>query len=177
MRLLLLCAAILGFAVQPSLAMDFFKDKRLTPQTDFAKNGNGGLASVFEEGLSALEQEDYDSAVTAFNKLRRVAKRDAIVNYYLGVAKHGQGNTKAAKKYLQTAVRYGGDIPELRREYALVLIALEREDDAREQLSAVVNMMKACGDTCPEDRRLSIAQSGAAIAGALGLYDEDVAAR
>jgi Flp pilus assembly protein TadD len=116
--------------------------------------GGGGLpatsgpkvdpAEAFRDGVAALQAEDYKTAEKKFGDVLSVAPKHPEANYYMALAKIGNGKTKGAVRYLEKAIKERDNFVEAREKLALVSIELGDSDAAREQLTEIGRLKAAC---------------------------------
>ena len=128
----------------------------LTAAPAFAAPGGGGgglsatsgpkvdPAEAFRDGVAALQAKDYKTAEKKFGDVLSVAPKHPEANYYMALAKVGNGKTKGAVRYLEKAIKERDNFVEAREKLALVSIELGDSDAAREQLTAVERLKADC---------------------------------
>lgn len=104
-------------------------------------------AEAFREGVAALQAKDYKAAEKKFGDVLAAAPKHPEANYYMALAKIGNGKTKNAVRYLEKAIKERGNFVEARERLALVSIELGDTNAAGEQLAAI----KALKDECAAD--------------------------
>ncbi len=138
--------AIIALTVAASLAA--------APAFAAGSGGGGGLpstsaprvdpAEAFRDGVAALEEKDYKKAEKKFGDVLSVAPTHPEANYYMALAKIGNGKPKNAVRYLEKAIKERGNFIEARERLALVKIELGDADAAREQLTAIEGLKADC---------------------------------
>lgn len=142
--------------------------------------GGGGLpsssgpsvdpAEAFRDGVAALEAREYNKAEKNFRKVLSIAPKHPEANYYMALAKIGNGKPKDSIRYLEKAIKARENFVEARERLALVRIELGEADAAREQLAEIEGLKAACasaGDCAPDyvaRVETAIAQINAALA-------------
>lgn len=109
-------------------------------------------AEAFRDGVAALQEKDYKKAEKKFGDVLSVAPTHPEANYYMALAKIGNGKPKNAVRYLEKAIKERGNFVEAREKLAIVKIELGDADAAREQLAAVEGLKADCAasDECDE---------------------------
>ena len=128
----------------------------------FAAGGGGGGGSsggampsgpdpnkAYADGIEALKAGDYKKAERQFKTVINAVPKNAEANYYMGVAKAGNGKHDDAVKYLEKAIKYDeyqyGAYDQLGRSY----LALGKKAEAQQALDQLNAKAQACGETCP----------------------------
>ncbi|MCB2114104.1 MAG: tetratricopeptide repeat protein [Parvularculaceae bacterium] len=101
-------------------------------------------AKAFSEGVDALRTEDYKKAEKKFRDVLSVAPKHPEANYYMALARIGNGKPKSAVRYLETAIEERGDFVEARERLALVQIELGKPEAARDQLLEIEAKKSEC---------------------------------
>jgi Flp pilus assembly protein TadD len=141
--------------------------------------GGGGLpatsrprvdpAESFREGVAALQAEDYKKAEKKFGEVLSVAPKHPEANYYMALAKIGNGKTKSAVRYLEKAVKERSNFVEARERLALVKIELGEPEEAQEQLAAIESLKADCAaeGACDDAYRVRVDQAIERVSAAL----------
>jgi len=66
----------------------------------------------YQDGLTLLRANEFKKADRKFNSVLKATKRNASANYYMGVAKVGQGKDKSSIRYFKAAAKYQADLYE-----------------------------------------------------------------
>jgi len=103
-------------------------------------------AKAFSEGVDALQTEDYKKAEKNFRDVLSVAPKHPEANYYMALAKIGNGKPKSAVRYLENAIKERPDFVEAREKLALVQIELGAPEVAREQLVEIEAKKAECAE-------------------------------
>lgn len=101
-------------------------------------------AEAFREGVEALQAKDYKKAEKKFGDVLSVAPKHPDANYYMALAKIGNGKPKNAVRYLEKAIKERGNFVEAREKLAVVRVELGDEEAAREQLMAIETLKAEC---------------------------------
>lgn len=104
-------------------------------------------AAAYQEGVEALKAKDYKKAEKKFGDVLSVAPSNPEANYYMALAKIGNGKPKNSIRYLEKAIKERSNFVEAREKLALVSIELGDVDTAREQLAAIEELKSACAAT------------------------------
>ena len=103
---------------------------------------------AYSDGLDALQAGEYKKAERQFKTVLGAVPKNADANYYMGLAKAGNGKHDDAIKYLEKAIKYDeyqyGAYDQLGRSY----MALGKKAEAQQALDALNAKAQACGDTC-----------------------------
>jgi tetratricopeptide (TPR) repeat protein len=136
------------------------EDPALTPQTHFAAGqlnetqGSPALAAeqyetalklnpkfvpaLFRLGLLYSEMKQYDKAIEIWNRYVDVTEDSAVGYSNLGFCQELSGNRKAAEESYEAGIERDPKNRPCRINYGLMLVRLDRIDDAKEQFSAVL---------------------------------------
>jgi len=101
-------------------------------------------AAAYRDGVEALKAKDYKKAEKKFGDVLSVAPSNPEANYYMALAKIGNGKPKNSIRYLEKAIKERGNFVEARERLALVSIELGDADVAREQLTAIEGLKADC---------------------------------
>ncbi|WP_422343245.1 tetratricopeptide repeat protein [Parasphingorhabdus sp.] len=113
-------------------------------------------ASVeYQKGVAALKAKDHKNAIRSFKRSLSVAPRNASGQYLLGVSYIGQGDYKKARKPLEKAVKYDGNLIEAHRDLAITYHKLDMTDKATASLNKLTAKDSACGDGCADKDKLT----------------------
>lgn len=131
-----------------------------TPAAFAAGSGSSGGSSggaapsgpdpnkAYADGVAALQAGDYRKAERQFKTVLGAVPKNPEANYYMGVAKAGNGKHDDAVKYLERAIKYDdyqyGAYDQLGRSY----MVLGKKAEAQQALDALNAKAQACGDTC-----------------------------
>ncbi|MGE0668540.1 MAG: tetratricopeptide repeat protein [Sphingomonadales bacterium] len=104
---------------------------------------------AYADGVAALQAGDYKKAERHFKTVINAVPKNPEANYYMGMAKAGNGKHDDAIKYLEKSVKYDeyqyGAWDQLGRSY----MALGKKVEAQQALDALNAKAQACGETCP----------------------------
>ncbi|MEK7266757.1 MAG: tetratricopeptide repeat protein [Pseudomonadota bacterium] len=101
-------------------------------------------AAAYQEGVEALKAKDYKQAEKKFGDVLSVAPANPEANYFMALAKIGNGKQKNAVRYLEKAIKERANFVEAREKLALVSIELGDADAARAQLTAIEGLKAEC---------------------------------
>lgn len=126
-------------------------------------------AESFREGIEALQAKDYKKAEKKFGEVLSVAPKHPEANYYMALAKIGNGKSKNSVRYLEKAIKERGNFVEARERLALVQIELGDTEAAREQLAAIEALKAECASdgACDEPFKARLDEALSRIAAAL----------
>lgn len=102
----------------------------------------------FDQGVAALEANDFARAEEIFADILRYNRNDATVRFYLGVAKMNLDKWDEAKRYLKIAARKLRKLPDPKGHLGVAYAKLGDTAGAYAQRAALVKMSKACKDRC-----------------------------
>ncbi len=126
------------------------------------------VETVYREALEALSEADYRTAEKKLAQVLKVAPKDAQANYFMALAKIGQGKQKSSVRYLERAINERPDYIEARETLGLVSIELGRTDDARDQLDALKEIESGCqSNGCEGVDQARLAEAAAKLEAAL----------
>ena len=66
-------------------------------------------AQDYQDGLGFIKANDFKKADRKFNQVLKAVKRHSGANYYMGVAKAGQGKDKSSIRYFKSCLLYTSD--------------------------------------------------------------------
>jgi len=131
--------------------------------------GGGGMSSsgpavspredpnaAYQAGVAALNAQNYAEAIRQLRTARRAAPSDGIINFALGLAYVGAGETDDARGAFERSVRASNAPAGARLQ--LGLLYLQGGDRARavEQQTALQNAINACDARCGDQRRAQL---------------------
>ena len=142
----------------------------VTASNSFAAGGGGGggfgglsqsapkidPVVKYQEGIEALTAGENKKAETAFRKVLSVSKKDANINYLLGVSLIRQDKFKKARKPLEKAVKYDSELALARGNLGQVYLITDKPEKAQEQRDALLEMQSKCGD-CEDAKKIAAA--------------------
>ncbi len=139
-------AAIIALTISAALTA--------APAMAAGSGGAGGLpsssrpsvdpAAAYQEGVEALKAQDYKKAEKKFGDVLSVAPANPEANYYMALAKIGNGKPKNSIRYLEKAIKARSNFVEAREKLALVSIDLGDAETARMQLAAIEGLKADC---------------------------------
>ncbi|OFX04628.1 MAG: hypothetical protein A3E78_05235 [Alphaproteobacteria bacterium RIFCSPHIGHO2_12_FULL_63_12] len=101
-------------------------------------------AAAYQEGVEALKAKDYKKAEKKFGDVLSVAPENPEANYYMALAKIGNGKQKNSIRFLEKAIKERANFVEAREKLALVSIDLGDAETARAQLTAIEGLKADC---------------------------------
>lgn len=101
-------------------------------------------AAAYQDGVEALKAQDYKKAERKFGDVLSVAPANPEANYYMALAKIGNGKQKNSVRYLEKAIKGRANFVEAREKLALVSIELGDPQTAHEQLTAIEGLKAGC---------------------------------
>lgn len=129
-----------------------------------ASNGARGPAQPaynpvvdYQAGLKFLQGGDYKKADRSFSKVIKATRRDANVNYYMGLAKVGQGKHKSSVRYFKAATRYNKSMYEAYGSLGSAYAHSNKAEKAQDVLTKLEGFSAECG-TCAQAPRIKAAQ-------------------
>ena len=119
-----------------------------------AGGGRGGTSGpdpnkAYREGVELLQAKDCKKAAKKFRSVLKAVPRNAEANYLRGRALACQGKHKDATRSFKRAIKYDREMYEAYEHLGTMYLALDKSDDAKEQLSLLAQMRSECGETCP----------------------------
>lgn len=112
--------------------------------------------AAYQSGVTALQAQNYREAIRHFRTARRAVPRDGVINFALGLAYSGNGDTDDAREAFEDAARATNAPPAARAELGLVYLQQNRRDDAVAQQTALVAAVAACDAACGDARRAQL---------------------
>lgn len=138
-----------------------------TPSGGSAGPARQDPAAAYQAGVTALQAQDYRTAIRNFREARRAAPNDAQLNFALGLAYVGAGENDDARTALERSVRDANGPPGAWLQLGLVYIELGRRDDAVAQETALAAKVAACDAACGDERRAQLQAAHDQLAQAL----------
>src|SRR5690242_16942065 len=86
--------------------------------------------AAYQAGVAALNAQNWTEAIRQFRIVRRAAPNNGSVNYALGLAYSGAGDTDNARSSLERAVRASDVPPAAFVKLGQIYLQLNRRDDA-----------------------------------------------
>ena len=108
----------------------------------------------YQEGLTHLQNKEYNKAQKAFKKVLTVARKDANSNYYLGIAYYADDKSKKAIKPLKKAIKYNKKNVLAIGYLAAVYQKLDKSEDANEQKTSLESLKASC-DNCAQQNDIN----------------------
>jgi tetratricopeptide (TPR) repeat protein len=124
-------------------------------------------AAAYQAGVAALEAHNYREAIRSFRDARRSAPNDSQINFALGLAYVGAGESDDARGALERATRDENGPPGAWLQLGLVYIELGRRDDAVAQQTLLAAKVAACDAACGDQRRAQLQAAHAQLTQAL----------
>ena len=140
-------------------------------------NVGGGNSSVsaptynpvvdYQAGVKLLQAGDYRQADRKFGKVLKATRRNANVNYYMGLAKVGQDKHKSSIRYFKSAAKYDKTLYEAQGSLGAAYANSGKAEKAQEVMVKLETIAAECG-TCSNAVRIKAAQDQitAALSGA-----------
>jgi tetratricopeptide (TPR) repeat protein len=110
-------------------------------------------AAAYQQGVTALQAQDYRTAIRHFRTARRGAPNDPNINYALGLALIGADEKEEARDALERAVRDNAAPAAAWLQLGLVYLELNQRDRAVAQQAALAAAVSACDAACGDARR------------------------
>ncbi len=131
--------------------------------------GSGGGASMpstpapredpqaaYQAGVAALNAQNYREAIRQFRIARRALPNSGTLNYALGLAYNGAGETDDARQSFERAAQADDAPVATRLQLGLAYLQLDRREDAVAQRDALAQMIAACDGACGDARRAQL---------------------
>jgi Flp pilus assembly protein TadD len=123
--------------------------------------------AAYQAGVAALRAQEYRDAIRHFRAARRALPNDGTINYALGVAYNGAGETDEAREAFERATRDANAPAGARLQLGLIHIQQGDRDAAAAQQSALAEMIAACDAACGDARRAQLQAAHDQLAQAL----------
>jgi tetratricopeptide (TPR) repeat protein len=133
-----------------------------------APSGGGGMGSsgtpsqredpqaAYQAGVNALNAQDYREAIRQFRTARRALPNNGVINFALGMAFNGAGETDDARESFERATRDSAAPAGARLQLGLIYIQQGDREAATAQQTALAEMITACDATCGDTRRAQL---------------------
>ncbi|HYD89353.1 MAG TPA: tetratricopeptide repeat protein [Vitreimonas sp.] len=112
--------------------------------------------AAYQAGVAALNAQNYREAIRQFRSARRALPDSGAINYALGVAYNGAGETDDARESFERAARADDAPAATRLQLGLIHIAQGNRDEAVAQQTALAQMISACDGACGDARRAQL---------------------
>lgn len=112
--------------------------------------------AAYQAGVTALQAQNYREAIRHFRTARRAVPRDGVINYALGLALNGNGDTDDAREAFEDAAEAANAPAATRTQLGLVYLQQNRREDAVAQQTALAGMVAACDAACGDARRAQL---------------------
>ena len=113
-------------------------------------------AASYQAGVTAMRAQDYRAAIRHFRAARRALPNDGTINFALGLAYNGAGETDDARQAFEHAARDDNAPPGARLQLGLIHLQQGDREAAVEQQTALAGMVSACDATCGDARRAQL---------------------
>lgn len=133
-------------------------------------------AAAYQAGVTALEAQDYAEAVRQFRRARRAAPNDGIINYALGLALVGAGESDEARGVFERAVRAPNAQAGAYLQLGLLHLQSGEPDGAADQQAALRSAIDNCDARCGDDRRAQLQAAYDQLTAALNAPAQEPAA-
>ena len=134
-----------------------------------ADGGGGGMSSsgpnvspredptaAYQAGVAALNAQNYTEAVRQFRAARRAAPNDGIINFALGLAYVGAGETDDARGAFERSVRASNAPAGARLQLGLLYLQAGDRERAVEQQTELQEAITECDARCGDQRRAQL---------------------
>lgn len=124
-------------------------------------------AADYRAGIEALQAKDFAKAKRLFDKVLRVAMRDANANYLAGLANAGLGDFKRAAKHFEKTVKAEPANISAHQQLGIAYAKIGDRPKAEGELAALQSQWKNCAETCAQSVAIktAVAEVTAALAG------------
>jgi len=137
----------------------------------FANGGGGGMSSpppaarapgsstpsdpqtAYRDGVHALTARNYPEAIRLLRIADRAVRNNMQINYALGLAYLGNGDSNAARDALQRAVRDADAPPDAHAQLGMIYVQLNDRPHAIEQQAELQRQLTACDAACGDTKR------------------------
>lgn len=124
-------------------------------------------AQAYQAGVAALRAQDYPEAIRHLRTARRASPNDGAINYVLGLAYVGNGDTDDARQAFERSVRSASAPVDARVQLGRIYIELGERADAEAQQAALAEAIAACDAACGDARRAELQRAHDQLAEAL----------
>ena len=131
--------------------------------------GGGGMSSpapgagsredpraAYQAGVAALNAQNYQEAVRQFRTARRAAPSDGLINFALGLALVGAGETDDARGAFERSVRASNAPAAARLQLGLLYLQGGDRERAVEQQASLQEAINDCDASCGDQRRAQL---------------------
>jgi tetratricopeptide (TPR) repeat protein len=132
--------------------------------------------AAYQAGVAALNARDYAEAVRQLRNARRAAPSDGIINFALGLAYVGAGETDDARGAFERSVRASNAPAGARLQLGLLYLQAGDRDRAVEQQGALQEAINDCDARCGDQRRTQLQSAYDQLTAALNAPAEAPAA-
>ncbi len=125
-------------------------------------SGNGVPQKIYnpvqdyQSGLDFLRSNEFKKADRMFGRVLKATKRNASANYYMGLAKSGQGKNKSSVRYFKNAARYMPDLFEAHGQLGAAYAKIGKTEKAQEVMAKLNAEAQACNG-CANSGRIQTA--------------------
>ena len=113
-------------------------------------------AAAYQAGVAALNAQNYTEAVRQLRTARRAAPNDGIINFALGLAYVGAGETDDARGAFERSVRASNAPAGARLQLGLLYLQAGDREHATEQQAALQEAISRCDARCGDQRRAQL---------------------
>jgi len=110
----------------------------------------------YQDGLTFLRANEYRKADRKFNQVLKATRRNASANYYMGVAKVGQGKDKSSIRYFKAAAKYQPDLFEAHASLGEAYAKTGKAEKAQKVLTTLQTESANCNG-CENSTRIQAA--------------------
>jgi len=120
----------------------------------------------YQDGLTLLRSNEFKKADRKFAQVLKATRRNASANYYMGVAKVGQGKDKSSIRYFKNAAKYQADLYEAHAGLGEAYAKTGKTEKAQKVLTQLQSESSNCNGCADSDRiQTAITQIETALAG------------
>lgn len=112
--------------------------------------------AAYQAGVAAMRAENYREAIRHFRSARRSLPNDGTINFALGLAYNGNGDTDEARQTLERAVRDANAPAGAWLQLGLIYLQQGNRDSAVAQQTALAGKVAACDAACGDQRRAQL---------------------
>jgi len=120
----------------------------------------------YQDGITFLRANEFKKADRKFSQVLKATRRNASANYYMAVAKVGQGKDKSSIRYFKSAAKYKPDLYEAHAGLGEAYVKTGKAEKAQKVLTKLQAESANCNGCANSGRiQAAITQIETALAG------------